>query len=229
MSTNEPEDGERGVMINTASIAAFEGQIGQVAYAAAKSGIVGMVFTMARDLGSLGIRAMAIAPSLFATGLTEGIPDEFAATLTKDAAFPKRLGPARGVRQARRGDRREPDAQRPLHPPRRRHPLRPQVGRRIDEAPVSPVRSIDLHIDVTEAAGLGEPAHIALTVTAPDDARRPTPSCASPSRAPATAAATTPRTCPVPAPAGSQATWHAERGLDLRLRRPPRRGRQLAP
>jgi len=79
-------------MINTASIAAFEGQIGQVAYAAAKSGIVGMVFTMARDLGSLGIRAMAIAPSLFATGLTEGIPDEFAATLTKDAAFPKRLG-----------------------------------------------------------------------------------------------------------------------------------------
>jgi NAD(P)-dependent dehydrogenase (short-subunit alcohol dehydrogenase family) len=92
MSTNEPEDGERGVMIDTASIAAFEGQIGQVAYAAAKSGIVGMVFTMARDLGSLGIRAMAIAPSLFATGLTQGIPDEFAATLTKDAAFPKRLG-----------------------------------------------------------------------------------------------------------------------------------------
>src|ERR1700727_2876635 len=92
MTTNEPEDGERGVMINTASIAAFEGQIGQVAYAAAKSGIVGMVFTMARDLGSLGIRAMAIAPSLFATGLTQGIPDEFAATLTKDAAFPKRLG-----------------------------------------------------------------------------------------------------------------------------------------
>ena len=79
-------DGERGVMINTASIAAFEGQIGQVAYAAAKSGIVGMVFTMARDLGSLGIRAMAIAPSLFATGLTEGIPDEFAATVRADYA-----------------------------------------------------------------------------------------------------------------------------------------------
>ena len=92
MSTNEPEDDERGVIIDTASIAAFEGQIGQVAYAAAKSGIVGMVFTMARDLGSLGIRAMAIAPSLFSTGLTKGIPDEFAATLTKDAAFPKRLG-----------------------------------------------------------------------------------------------------------------------------------------
>ncbi len=92
MSTNEPEDEERGVIIDTASIAAFEGQIGQVAYAAAKAGIAGMVFTMARDLGSLGIRAMAIAPSLFSTGLTKGIPDEFAKQLTKDAAFPKRLG-----------------------------------------------------------------------------------------------------------------------------------------
>jgi len=92
MSKNEPEDEERGVIIDTASIAAYEGQIGQVAYAAAKSGIVGMVFTMARDLGSLGIRAMAIAPSLFSTGLTAGIPDEFAKVLTKDSAFPKRMG-----------------------------------------------------------------------------------------------------------------------------------------
>jgi NAD(P)-dependent dehydrogenase (short-subunit alcohol dehydrogenase family) len=92
MSTNEPEDGERGVIINTASIAAFEGQIGQVAYAAAKSGIVGMTFTMARDLGSQGIRVTAIAPSLFSTGITAGIPDEFADMLTKDAAFPKRMG-----------------------------------------------------------------------------------------------------------------------------------------
>jgi NAD(P)-dependent dehydrogenase (short-subunit alcohol dehydrogenase family) len=93
MSENEPnEDGERGVMINTASIAAFEGQIGQVAYTAAKAGIAGMCLTMARDLGSLGIRVNAIAPSLFATGITKGIPDEFADALTKDAAFPKRLG-----------------------------------------------------------------------------------------------------------------------------------------
>lgn len=95
MAKNEPEDpetGERGVIINTASIAAFEGQIGQVAYTAAKAGIAGMCLTMARDLGSLGIRALAIAPSLFATGLTKGIPDEFATQLTKDAAFPKRLG-----------------------------------------------------------------------------------------------------------------------------------------
>jgi NAD(P)-dependent dehydrogenase (short-subunit alcohol dehydrogenase family) len=95
MSKQEPVDDEaeeRGVIINTASIAAFEGQIGQVAYTASKAGIAGMCLTMARDLGSLGIRVLAIAPSLFATGLTEGIPDEFAAALTKDAAFPKRLG-----------------------------------------------------------------------------------------------------------------------------------------
>ena len=93
MSKNEPEKSEeRGVIINTASIAAFEGQIGQVAYTASKAAIAGMCLTMARDLGSMGIRVLAIAPSLFATGLTEGIPDEFAAQLTKDAAFPKRLG-----------------------------------------------------------------------------------------------------------------------------------------
>jgi len=92
MAENEPEDEERGVIIDTASIAAFEGQIGQVAYTAAKAGIAGMMLTMARDLGSLGIRAVAIAPSLFSTGLTEGIPDEFAEVLTKDAAFPKRMG-----------------------------------------------------------------------------------------------------------------------------------------
>ena len=92
MSSNEPEDEERGVIIDTASIAAFEGQIGQVAYTAAKAGIAGMMLTMARDLGSLGIRAVAIAPSLFSTGLTAGIPDEFAKELTKDSAFPKRLG-----------------------------------------------------------------------------------------------------------------------------------------
>lgn len=93
MSKNEPDaDGERGVIINTASIAAFEGQIGQVAYSAAKAGIAGMMITMARDLGSLGIRATAIAPSLFLTGLSAKIQPEAEAALTKDAAFPKRMG-----------------------------------------------------------------------------------------------------------------------------------------
>jgi NAD(P)-dependent dehydrogenase (short-subunit alcohol dehydrogenase family) len=92
MAKNEPEDGERGVIIDTASIAAFEGQIGQVAYTAAKAGIAGMTLTMARDLGSLGIRVLAIAPSLFSTGLTKDLPDEMAESLVRDAAFPKRLG-----------------------------------------------------------------------------------------------------------------------------------------
>ena len=93
MSRNEPNaDGERGVIVNTASIAAFEGQIGQVAYAAAKAGIVGMTYVAARDLGSLGIRVNAIAPSLFQTGITKLVPEAMAAALTKDAAFPKRMG-----------------------------------------------------------------------------------------------------------------------------------------
>jgi NAD(P)-dependent dehydrogenase (short-subunit alcohol dehydrogenase family) len=93
MSKNDPnEDGERGVMINTASIAAFEGQIGQVAYTASKAGVAGMTLTMARDLGSLGIRVNTITPSLFATGLTARVTEERAENLTKDAAFPRRLG-----------------------------------------------------------------------------------------------------------------------------------------
>jgi NAD(P)-dependent dehydrogenase (short-subunit alcohol dehydrogenase family) len=92
MSTNEPDDDERGVIINTASIAAFEGQIGQIAYTAAKAAIAGMCLTMARDLGSIGVRVLAIAPSLFATGATAGVPPEMEAALLRDAAFPKRLG-----------------------------------------------------------------------------------------------------------------------------------------
>jgi NAD(P)-dependent dehydrogenase (short-subunit alcohol dehydrogenase family) len=96
MSRNEPEDpevtGERGVIVNTASIAAFEGQIGQVAYSAAKAAIAGMCLTMARDLGSLGIRVLAIAPSLFETGAVSKILAATKSALVQDAAFPKRLG-----------------------------------------------------------------------------------------------------------------------------------------
>ncbi|WP_327186084.1 SDR family NAD(P)-dependent oxidoreductase [Streptomyces sp. NBC_01334] len=96
MSRNAPEDpettGERGVIVNTSSIAAFEGQIGQVAYSAAKAAIAAMSLTMARDLGSLGIRVVAIAPSLFETGATERIPAEKLAALVRDAAFPRRPG-----------------------------------------------------------------------------------------------------------------------------------------
>src|SRR3954471_13248268 len=92
MSRNEPEDEERGVIINTASIAAFEGQIGQVAYSAAKAAIAGMSLTMARDLGSLGIRVLAIAPSLFATGAVAMMPEEMVPPLVAGNAFPKRMG-----------------------------------------------------------------------------------------------------------------------------------------
>jgi NAD(P)-dependent dehydrogenase (short-subunit alcohol dehydrogenase family) len=92
MSTNEPVDEERGVIINTASIAAFEGQIGQVAYTAAKAAIAGMALTMARDLGTLGIRVLAIAPSLFATGVIAMMPEEMVPPLVAGNAFPKRMG-----------------------------------------------------------------------------------------------------------------------------------------
>jgi NAD(P)-dependent dehydrogenase (short-subunit alcohol dehydrogenase family) len=93
MRDNDPdEDGERGVIINTASVAAFEGQIGQVAYAAAKAGVAGMMLPMARDLGSFGIRAVSIAPSLFETGMTAGVTDEMVADLTRDNAYPRRMG-----------------------------------------------------------------------------------------------------------------------------------------
>lgn len=93
MAKNEPnEDGERGVIINTASIAAFEGQIGQIAYTASKAGVAGMSLTMARDLGSFGIRVNAIAPSLFDTGIVQGVPAEMKAGLTQGAAFPQRMG-----------------------------------------------------------------------------------------------------------------------------------------
>ncbi|PPJ25786.1 3-hydroxy-2-methylbutyryl-CoA dehydrogenase [Nocardia nova] len=92
MSKNEAEDSERGVIINTSSIAAFEGQIGQVAYTASKAGIAGMALVMARDLGPQGIRVLAIAPSLFATGATAAFTDEQVAPLVADAAFPKRMG-----------------------------------------------------------------------------------------------------------------------------------------
>jgi NAD(P)-dependent dehydrogenase (short-subunit alcohol dehydrogenase family) len=92
MSKNEPEEEERGVIIDTASVAAFEGQIGQVAYTAAKAGVAAMMLPMARDLGSLGIRSVAIAPSLFLTGITSLAPAEMQKELTRDNAFPRRMG-----------------------------------------------------------------------------------------------------------------------------------------
>jgi NAD(P)-dependent dehydrogenase (short-subunit alcohol dehydrogenase family) len=86
------EDGERGVMMFTASVAAFDGQVGQQAYAASKAGIAGMTLPMARDLAQHGIRVCTVAPGLFATPLVKELPEEVQATLAASIPFPKRLG-----------------------------------------------------------------------------------------------------------------------------------------
>ncbi|KAA0566770.1 3-hydroxyacyl-CoA dehydrogenase [Bacillus sp. CH30_1T] len=93
MVKNEPSElGERGVIINTASVAAFEGQIGQAAYSASKGGVVGMTLPIARELASYGIRVMTIAPGLFHTPMFESLPEEAVESLGKMVPFPKRLG-----------------------------------------------------------------------------------------------------------------------------------------
>jgi NAD(P)-dependent dehydrogenase (short-subunit alcohol dehydrogenase family) len=93
MSENTPnEQGERGVIINTASVAAFDGQIGQVAYAASKGGIVGLTLPVARDLARSGIRVMTIAPGLFDTPLLAALPEPARISLGQQVPFPSRLG-----------------------------------------------------------------------------------------------------------------------------------------
>jgi NAD(P)-dependent dehydrogenase (short-subunit alcohol dehydrogenase family) len=93
MASNEPEaTGERGVLISTASIAAYDGQIGQAAYAASKGGIVGMTLPIARDLSRSGIRNMTIAPGIFGTPMVFGMPKEVQEALAADIPFPSRLG-----------------------------------------------------------------------------------------------------------------------------------------
>ncbi len=93
MSGNAPlEDGERGVLIATASVAAYEGQIGQAAYAASKSAVVGMTLPIARELARQGIRMMTIAPGIFETPMMAGMPDTVQAALGASVPFPSRLG-----------------------------------------------------------------------------------------------------------------------------------------
>lgn len=90
---NEPnQDGQRGVIINTASIAGYEGQMGQTAYASSKAAIIGLTLPMARDLSSHGIRVCTIAPGLFETPLLASLPDKVRAFLAKSVPFPQRLG-----------------------------------------------------------------------------------------------------------------------------------------
>jgi NAD(P)-dependent dehydrogenase (short-subunit alcohol dehydrogenase family) len=93
MARNTPEpDGARGVIINTASVAAFDGQKGQVGYASSKGGIVGMTLPMARDLAREGIRVMTIAPGIFMTPMLAGLPEEVQKQLAADVPNPPRLG-----------------------------------------------------------------------------------------------------------------------------------------
>ncbi len=93
MSKNKAApDGERGVIINTASVAAFDGQIGQAAYAASKGGIVSMTLPLARELARHGIRVVAIAPGIFDTPLLAGLPEPARASLGQQVPFPPRLG-----------------------------------------------------------------------------------------------------------------------------------------
>ncbi len=93
MQHNAPgADGERGVIVNTASVAAYEGQIGQAAYAASKGGVVGMTLPMARELARFGIRVMTIAPGIFWTPMVDGMPEAVQQSLSASIPFPPRLG-----------------------------------------------------------------------------------------------------------------------------------------
>lgn len=91
-NTPDPQTGERGVLISTASVAAYEGQIGQAAYAASKGGVVGMTLPIARDLARLGIRNMSIAPGVFGTPMVFGMPQAVQDALAAGVPFPARLG-----------------------------------------------------------------------------------------------------------------------------------------
>jgi NAD(P)-dependent dehydrogenase (short-subunit alcohol dehydrogenase family) len=93
MTAREPEaDGERGVIVNTASVSAFEGQIGQAAYSASKAGVAGMTLPIARELARFGVRVMTIAPGLMSTPMLHGMPEEVQKSLGAQVPFPSRLG-----------------------------------------------------------------------------------------------------------------------------------------
>jgi NAD(P)-dependent dehydrogenase (short-subunit alcohol dehydrogenase family) len=92
MSKTDPVEGERGVIVNTASVAAYDGQIGQIAYASSKAGVVGMTLPAARDLAPVGIRVCTIAPGIFDTPMLGALPEDKRAALSADVVFPKRLG-----------------------------------------------------------------------------------------------------------------------------------------
>ena len=131
MSEAQPvnSDGERGVIVSTASVAAFDGQIGQIAYAASKAAIAGMTLPMARDLARLGIRVMTIAPGIFETPMLTGMPQEVQDSLAASIPFPSRLGTAEEYAALVRPYRRKCNAERRNHPSRRRDPDAAEIGK----------------------------------------------------------------------------------------------------
>ena len=132
MSTTEPlEYGERGAIVNIASVAAFDGQIGQAAYSASKGGVVGMTLPIARDLAAVGVRVNTVAPGLIDTPIYgKGEASEaFKAQLQKGVLFPKRLGFRRRTRLDGRRVRHQQLHERRDHPRRRRHPDAAEVRR----------------------------------------------------------------------------------------------------
>ena len=115
-------DGERGLLIHTSSVAAFEGQIGQAAYSATKAAVAGMTLPIARELARFGIRCVSIAPGIFHTPMMDGMPAEVQASLAAQVPFPARLGKPEEFAAAGGECHRDPDAQRRDDPPGRRDP-----------------------------------------------------------------------------------------------------------
>ena len=129
IARQEPlDEGSRGVIINTASIAGYEGQIGQLPYAAAKGGVVGMTLVAARDLSPLGIRVVTIAPGTFLTPAYGKAGDQLEAYWGPQVPHPQAHGPLHRVRHPGRLDRRERLPQRRGHPPRRRTAVPAEVN-----------------------------------------------------------------------------------------------------
>ena len=136
MAKNAPgEDGERGVIVNTASVAAFDGQIGQAAYSASKGGVVGMTLPIARDLAESASASARSRPGLFDTPMMAMLPEPARQSLGRAGAVPVAAGPARGVRGARVPHHRERHAERRDHPAGRRHPPRARANRRVTKIP----------------------------------------------------------------------------------------------
>ena len=125
------DDGERGSVVATASIAGYEGQIGQSAYAAAKAGVIGLTLSGARDLSSVGIRLNTIAPGTMHTSMMESVGEEALAKFASNVPFPKRLGKPRGVRRSRLPPARQRLPQRRGRPARRGAAVQPALTARI--------------------------------------------------------------------------------------------------